>query len=1139
MACFSKVDGEVFEEEIDSILGFLRYDYPEAIYADLRQQFRQALAEHFDLGSLAQTLADTMPVDRKIMLGVQLYDLISRAGLKQEQVVAYYSFMSQLGMAAQAIDIVYQLNANEDADPSIFARGASPLESLCLGADERVDVHLRTLQEGQRLLVFRYHDLILLRNLARQTLTVRGRPLLHGTFCRLYPGDNVVVGDVVLSHSDFVYYFNAKKNVALHQVYLSFSDDHEVCLERHRSRDTLLEVRFGLKVRVKVLNDVAGSLGKERLKAGRELTADLSDRLTFDIGTELVLYDLRRRARALGGRFQLKTTKVNYRVSNNPSLLQEDDILLSPGLSGEVLLQIDCDYEQRIGHLEVLQASRPILVRGSPVRNTATLFDGDVIRIDNTQVLRCDFTERILTEERNIIRRLVVKDLASTFPNGELALDGISFSVQRGEMVCVMGSSGSGKSTLLRAIAGRFRPKTGGVLLNGQSLYDNLEQLKSYIAFVPQEDSFDESLTIEENLDYAAAIRSPHLTSRDRGRRIENRMIELGLQERRNSIVGTPYRKNLSGGERKRLNIGLDMIGSADLYLVDEPTSGLSSRDSEQVIDILRNLAQSKIVIAVIHQPSAKLFHQFNKAMLLDKGGRLVFFGTPQEMAFYFAQTELDEQAHDFDLVDHGLPRPDFIFDVLETPLRDLSGEIVYEENSAGQRIPARRYSPTFWRDKFESYRLLQDVQGDSEVNETEEPAPTPTPPRHEPMRWRNEWTRFATQLSRAFRSKLRNKANFWITMVEAPALALLIAGVLRYSETGDYTFASAFHLPTYLFLSLLVAMFLGLTNSADDIIRDRLILQRERNLTARFGYYVIAKLLALAVFAGVQCGLFLYLGNLILELRGMFWIHFSFMFLTALCGVCIGLFVSALSPDSKSAANIVPLVLIPQIMLAGALIKYEEMNRNFDLAYAMDRLLQRGDDAPESSRSDLEVPFLCEFIPTRWAYEAMVVAQAKLNPLNRRQGAIQRELQSLVSRETLTQEEVQRLDLLKVALARVSGAEGQEERAVFAELARLDRALRTNELDRTHRVESGPTRVTAEQLYVNQKIMDLVVNAEIEEADYRGGSGRVFFGPTKQYWGLPLNLYVFNALVLTLFCLVFLVAVHLALWRQFRMSTA
>jgi uncharacterized tellurite resistance protein B-like protein len=146
LASFTKADGVIMEEEIDSSLGFLRYDYPEAVYSELRQLFRQALYEQQDLAAMAQKLGAQLSTERKIMLGVQLYDLISQAGLKQEQVVAFYSFMSQMGMAAQAIDIVYQLNASEDSDPSIYQHGASPLESLSFGPDS-----FEKLQRPERL----------------------------------------------------------------------------------------------------------------------------------------------------------------------------------------------------------------------------------------------------------------------------------------------------------------------------------------------------------------------------------------------------------------------------------------------------------------------------------------------------------------------------------------------------------------------------------------------------------------------------------------------------------------------------------------------------------------------------------------------------------------------------------------------------------------------------------------------------------------------------------------------------------------------------------------------------------------------------------------------------------------------------
>src|SRR5438105_360407 len=1089
---------------------------------------------------MAQKLSVQLSTDRKIMLGVQLYDLISQAGLKQEQVVQFYSFMSQLGMAAQAIDIVYQLNASEDSDPTIYQRGASPLESVSFGNNGASDVMLKSLNGDDRLLAFRYHDLILLKNYSGQNVSVRGRPLARGGFCRIYPGQRILIGDQVLSYQELAQYFNAKKNVSLPQIFIRVNrDSDEVELERSRTRESALEVTFGLKVRVRALRDVDAELNGTKLRAGSRVEATLEDKILFHSDSELDLLDLRRRARAFGGRFPLKASKSEYLVSNNPSLLAADDILLSPGTAGDVLLKISCDYDKRIGNLEVLESDRPIMVGESAVRTNAPLRDGDTIRIDVGQFLKCNFSERIIEEERNIIRTLEVSEVHHQFHSGDVGLEGISFNVARGELVCVMGASGSGKSTLLRVLAGQLQPTRGEVILNGQSLYLNLDALKRYISYMPQQDAFDEHLTIGENLQFAAAIRSPHLSRRDRTRRLEGKLVELGLSERRDAVVGTAIKKRLSGGERKRLNIGLDMIGSADVYLFDEPTSGLSSKDSEHVIEIIRSMAHNKIIIVTIHQPSSKLFQMFHKAILLDKGGQLVFFGTPTEMLRYFAEAEHQHQfgAELGACPSCGTTRPEFIFDVLETPLRDLSGDIIYEENSKGQLVAARRYSPEFWRDKYEAFRLIQDVKHVSLRKEA--PAPLPAAPAQKkrlPFRWHDEWTQFRTLLRRAFMSKLRNRANLVITIGVSPVLALLIATILRYSESGHYDFVSAYHIPTFLFLSLIVVMFLGLTTSADDIIRDRAVLQRERNLNVRLPYYVISKTLTLGVFALIQSVLFVLIGNYVLEIRGMFWADLGIMLITAMGGVSLGLVVSSLVADPKTAANIVPLVLIPQIIMGGALIKYEDMNRNLALVYALTHWFSEHPSKEQAKKmeSKLQVPFVCQFVAMRWSYEELIVAQAKLNPLTRRQDRAQREIDRIVAKRRQDPAESKRLDELKETLAVLSGLEAKSASELDYYLGLVDQILDRKRSFERSLFKSAVGPVTAEQLYLNQKVSDLISNAEMEQNDYRRSSRpNVFFGPEKRHLGIKVGVFFFNTIVLIGSTLGLLGLLHWILRRQ------
>jgi hypothetical protein len=450
--------------------------------------------------------------------------------------------------------------------------------------------------------------------------------------------------------------------------------------------------------------------------------------------------------------------------------------------------------------------------------------------------------------------------------------------------------------------------------------------------------------------------------------------------------------------------------------------------------------------------------------------------------------------------------------------------------------VASRRYSPEFWRDKYEAFRLIQDVK---QVSLRQEPAApltiAPVQKKRLPVRWHDEWTQFRTLLRRSFLSKLRNRANLVITIGVSPVLALLIATILRYSENGTYDFASAYHIPTYLFLGLIVAMFLGLTNSADDIIRDRPVLQRERNIKVRLSYYVVSKTLTLGVFALIQCILFVLIGNSLLQIRGMFWIDLGIMFMTAMSGVALGLLISSLVADPKTAANIVPLVLIPQIIMGGALIKYEDMNRNLGLLYSLSHWISEhpSTDKTLKTESKLQVPLVCQFIAMRWSYEEMVVAQAKLNPLTRRQDRTNDEIQKLAPKAN-TAEQRGRLNDLKDVLALLSGLEAHSAREIVHYLKLVDPVIAGKQrFDRSlFKDANGP--VTAEQMYVNQKVSDLISKAEMEQNDYRRGKKpNVFFGLQKRYFGFKIGVFTFNTVVLIVSTLGLLVGLHWILRKQ------
>ncbi|WP_345734351.1 ATP-binding cassette domain-containing protein [Prosthecobacter algae] len=1149
-AGFSKLDGEVEEEEIESSLGYLRYDYSGAIYADMRRLYFEALQQPQDLAQRAKELSNELTMEQKILLCVQLYLLISSSLTNQRQMVEFYLFMTNLGIAAQAIDIVYQLNAGDKPTEEDFAsKSGQPLETLRVGSGDACDVLLRSLSADCSVVAFRFQNLVLLKNTGGIPILVRSRRQPPGDFSRLYPGERVVLEDVTLDYNDLISYFNSKKTVTGSQLYLTLTETGDAEIAQQRGRGTNLRVSFGLGVTVEALRSTDATINGVALKEGTIVEASIEDSIIAQGEIEISLRDLRVRAQEFGGQFRLEGSRNTYLVSNKPELLDEGDILLSEDTEGEILLRIECNYSQKTGELEVLRSSRPIYVGQIPVRDRIMLSDGDTITLGEGQFLRCHFSDRIIEEERNTIRQMEVRELAHRFDGRDTALDGISFIARRGEMICVMGPSGCGKSTLLRVLGGQLKTRGGEVLMNSLSLYNNLHNLTPYIAYIPQEDAFDPLLKVQENLDFSVAVRCPHLKTEERRKRVEAKLAELGLADMRKRLAGTPQQKYLSGGERKRLNAGLDMIGISDVYLFDEPTSGLSSKDSEHVLEIIRSLARNKIVLTSIHQPSMRLLQMFDKALLLDKGGKLAYFGTPQGMIEYFWKAYNDETGQREAEMPGNLT-PDFVFDVLETPLRDISGDIIQERSADGHLVAARRFPPNFWRDRYQSHLMLESMakaqafpgstnliaRPREDTHTTGRSRAMPKPPKHT---LREESILFYTLLKRAFLSKLRNRTNLLTTLLEAPLLGFLISSVLKYSEEESYTYATAFHIPTYLFMSLVVAMFLGLTNSADEIIRDRHTLSRERNHNLRTFYYLSGKIISLSTFALIQCFIYLLIGNNVLEIRDMFFVHLWWMFVTALTGICLGLLISSVVTDNRTAINAIPLILIPQIILGGALIKYEEMNKNLDFVYSMQRWLDKAGVTEESEPSKLKVPFICQFMPLRWSYEAMLISQAKLNPLTAAQDQLEARIQELVNLPKdikMTSDQQRDLDAAKQGLAVVSGLYAKTEREAAAKLREIrDATMRGRVtpklLQSALEQEDG---ISAEEIYVNRKVLDLVTKAEMERTDYRRKiQPNVFFGTVKRYFGTDFDTLWINAMVIFMTLAVLITVIEISLRRQ------
>ncbi len=1080
-AAFATLDGELSPLEGDMILDMLRSAFPEVDHGWLGRRLQRAVRNPRPLQGLAVELKDSYDDSGKLALGLQLFTLVDAAGRSERNRASFEVFMRRLGQPEFGTAILREMRADEEepTDEKL------PFERLIFGRDG-VDVMLPPAAVDHEFRVYRAGDLILVRNTGAAPLWIRGRSVETGSFLRMRERQPLVVPGWTLSYEDLMFFLDVKRTGNAPSIYLE-EGDAGLTAERTRGRQSALRVRFGLEAEVEALSDTglhAGSRGP--LKKGEVVLCRNHERLGDESGFSLSINDLRRKATQSGRRFRLAGDRQEYLVSNDASALSQGDLLLGPKLSPKTVMFIRYDAQRAEGELQIRESNGPILVDGVPVRLSATLKDGSLIRLSGSQAVRCRFSEGFLDEERTLIELLQVEDLIHDFGPESRALDHLNFEVKRGEMLCIIGPSGSGKSTLLAVMSGQREPTRGKVKLNGISLYERCEHLVPFIAHMPQEEALNPQLTVREHLRHAVTIRRPALSLAEHERRVDSMLAELGLQSIARRQVGAPGDKTLSGGERSRLNLGVDLGSRAEVFLFDEPISGLSSKDSEHVAETLRSLAREKIVIASLHRPGAPVLRLFDKVLLLDSGGRLAYFGTPAGMVGYFRDA-CEELGIAHPSVTAKSPLgADFVFDVLETPLSAIGG--------GSNTGAARRFPPSFWQERFESADLMQalKVSGGpiSRLAEPKQGERLPLPPKPA-RRMHAVLAVFATHFLRSLLSKLRTRGTIYSTCLEAPLLAALIANTLRSSPEGAYQFATALHIPAYLFLSTTVAMFLGLTNSATEVLRDRPILRRERNCQPGAASYVAAKFSALGLVAALQCLSYLIVGNHFLEIEGMLYHHWLWMTLTAWTGTAMALVVSSLVTTERAALTSVPLLLVPQMLLAGALVPYREMNRG---------LFQNAKDIRE--RGGVPVP--ATVMPLRYAYEAMVVAQALRNPFEVERIRLQRRIDRVRQLETpMDAEEADRFELAKEGLRRLlaAGASSKEEAAALVARIRRVSSSGTRLEVETMKVwpENDPKARPASEFFVNERIDLLVREAETFRNDYRNKEPRHVFHALKK----------------------------------------
>ncbi len=566
-----------------------------------------------------------------------------------------------------------------------------------------------------------------------------------------------------------------------------------------------------------------------------------------------------------------------------------------------------------------------------------------------TPVYYWDITMMFLKEDfrtSNVVYE--VNNLEYRFKSGDVGIHHMTFSGESGRMVGIMGASGAGKSTLLSILSGINPPNDGEVLLNGISIHKDHGKVKGLIGYVSQDDLLIEELSVFDNLYFNARLCFGNLTEPELVARVDNVLKNLGLYEIRNMRVGSPLNKKISGGQRKRLNISLELIREPAVLFLDEPTSGLSSRDSENILDLLKELSRKgKLLFIVIHQPSSDIFKMFDKLIILDSGGYMIYNGNPVDSIEYFKRKIGQANYNESECYACGNVNPEQIFNILETKVFTESGE----------PTETRRISPEEWQRLYEA----ELKPGDHDKFEGALPQINFEPP--------GKFKQFMAFVQRDILSKISDLQYMLITMLEAPVLAFFLAYLIRYfdesAKNPEYFLIDNSNLPVYIFMSVIVALFMGLTVSAEEIIKDRKILKREAFLNLSWNSFLLSKVFVQFGISAIQAFTFVIIGNIITGIKGMTFEYWLVLFSCWASANMLGLVISDSFKAVVTIYILIPFLIIPQIILSGVLVKFEKLNPNIS--------------------SPVTIPFYGEMVTARWGYEALAVEQFMNNEYEKR----------------------------------------------------------------------------------------------------------------------------------------------------------
>jgi ABC-type multidrug transport system ATPase subunit len=512
----------------------------------------------------------------------------------------------------------------------------------------------------------------------------------------------------------------------------------------------------------------------------------------------------------------------------------------------------------------------------------------------------------------------------------------LSFTLKSGELLAIMGGSGTGKTTLLSLLNGSIRPQEGTITINGHDISE--PATKDLIGFVPQDDLLIEELTVYQNLWFTARLCFEGMSEKDLDHRVMKTLKDLGLDAIKHLKVGSAINKYISGGQRKRLNIALELIREPSVLFLDEPTSGLSSADTEKVINLLKEQTfKGKLIIVNIHQPSSDVYKLFDRLWLLDRGGYPVFDGNPIDAITYFKEAANYADAETSACPTCGNVNPEIVLNIIDEKALSNTGEPSDE----------RKMNPQDWHELYLKKRPQMDAPAVTNIPASDQKKP-------------NALKQFAIFLQRNIKTKITNVQYLCITLLVAPLLAVICALLTRFAPPEGYTVMTNKNLVSYFFMAVIVATFTGMSGSAEEIIRDRTLLKRERFLNLSYASYIWSKIVYMAGVSLIQTLLFILIGNTIMGLHGLFTTWWIILFTTALVASLTGLLLSQCLNSVVAIYISIPILLIPQILLCGLVVSFTDLS-------------------PKSTTGN--VPLLGDIIPSRWAYEALAVTSFTDNP--------------------------------------------------------------------------------------------------------------------------------------------------------------